>query len=147
MKTMRVFLLTAFIAIPAAAQPPSGPEQELVAVEHAWGEALIQRDIPALEKLYATEYRFTDPFGVMNTREQDIASANSGDFVLTAFEISDVKVSVYGKVAVMTGLNRSQASFKGMDASGEYRFTDVFVKRDGRWQVVTSHLTRVAPPP
>ena len=61
--------------------------------------------------------------------------------------ISDVKVSVYGKVAVMTGLNRSQASFKGMDASGEYRFTDVFVKRDGRWQVVTSHLTRVAPPP
>ena len=47
------------------------------------------------------------------TREQDLANVKSGDFVVTAFEISDVKVRVYGKVGVMTGLNRSQASFKG----------------------------------
>ena len=140
---MRLFLLPVFIAITASAQTPSGPEQELASVERAWGEALILRDTAALEKLYASEYLFTDPFGAVVTRDQDIANVKSGDFVLKSFEISDVKVRVYGDVGVMTGLNRSQASFKGADASGDYRFTDVFVKRDGRWQVITSHLTRV----
>jgi ketosteroid isomerase-like protein len=149
MSSLRNFLVLAVLATVsvASAGNSSSVEQQLLAVEHGWGEALVRADIPALEKLYAPEYVFTNPFGAVSTREQDIANVKSGEFVVKSFEISDVKVQVYGNVGVMTGLNRSQASFKGMDASGDYRFTDVFVKRKGQWQCVASHLTIVAKQP
>jgi ketosteroid isomerase-like protein len=52
---------------------------------------------------------------------------------------------VHGSTAVVTGLNtlESSATASGKHISGAYRFTDVFVKRHGRWQVVASQLTRV----
>jgi ketosteroid isomerase-like protein len=149
MKYARTFLWLAVIVLaPAAfAGSPGKAEQELLAVEDAWTAALIKSDIPALEKLYATEYLFTDPSGAALTREQDMASTKSGEFVVKAVKLEDVKVHVYGTFATVTGINNLTASDKGTDVSGAYRFTDVFVKRDGRWQCVATQATRVTKTP
>jgi len=63
---------------------------------------------------------------------------------MTSFAWTDMKVHVYGDTAIVTGLNTTKGTFKGKDTSGAYRFTDVFVKRDGRWQVVATRASLVA---
>jgi len=63
---------------------------------------------------------------------------------LTAFRLEDLEAHVYGDAATVTGANVITATYKGQDASDKFRFTDVFVKRDGRWQVVATQGTKVA---
>ena len=61
------------------------------------------------------------------------------------FKFDDMKVHVYGNVAVVTGRNTIKGVWEDIehDISGPYRFTDVFVKRDGRWQCVASQSSRI----
>jgi ketosteroid isomerase-like protein len=59
----------------------------------------------------------------------------------------ELKVRVFGNAAVVTGRDTLKgAQYKGKDLSGQYRFTDVFVQRDGRWQAVASHSSKIAAP-
>ena len=51
---------------------------------------------------------------------------------------------MYGDMAIVLGLETEKSKIHGKDMSGQYRFTDVFVKRDGRWQAIASPLSRVS---
>jgi ketosteroid isomerase-like protein len=146
---MKTLLALVALAVSAAtladtikADTPPSDASTFMALETAWATALQKNDKPALAKILADEYQFIDPSGQTSSKADDLhASADS--FVLETFRISDFKVHVYGDVATVTGLNTLTAKASGQDASGDYRFTDVFVKRAGRWQCVVSHITRV----
>lgn len=120
--------------------------QELTKVENAWSEAVVKRDVAALQRLYADEYVSTDPTGAVLNKTQDIAGVQAGDFILVSYKIEDLKVQSHGTVAVVTGRNTIKGTWKGKPADGSYRFTDVFVKRDGRWQAVATQGTGIATP-
>lgn len=147
MKTISTFLLLALFAlVPRAwAQTPTTPERALVAVENDWSRAAINRDGAALDRFYADEYIFTNEDGVASTKAKEIANITSGMFRLTAYKFSDLKVNLYGDVAVVTGQNTIKGTWEDLnkDISGPYRFTDVFVKRNGRWQCVASQSSRI----
>jgi len=149
MKLTRTFLWLAIIVFAPAtlAGNPTKAEQELLAVEDAWVAAWINFDSAALEKLYATEYLSTGANGHAVTRDEDIASTRNHEWVVKAMKLEDMSAHVYGNVGVVTGENNVTASSKGEDVSGAYRFTDVFVKRDGRWQCVATQATRVTKQP
>jgi ketosteroid isomerase-like protein len=148
MKHTRAWLVCAFFGAAgiAAADAPTALEKEFTALENSWGEAVIKRDTAYLEKLYAAEYRFVDPGGGVADRAKDIGDTKAGVFKLSAFKLDEIKVHQYGIVVVVTGSNALTATADGKDASGVYRFTDVFVKRDGRWQCVATQATRVQGP-
>jgi len=120
-------------------------EQEILQLENDWNNAVLKKDRAALQSLYATEYLYTDSDGVTHTKSQDIADVVSAVSHTESFALSDLKVNVYGAgaAAVVTGRNTIKASFRSKDVSGTYRFTDVFVKRNGRWQVVATQSTKV----
>ena len=67
-----------------------------------------------------------------------------GDYCMN---IDEMKVRVYGDTAVVTGQSTVKGMFKTQDISGKYRWTDVFVKRDGKWQIVNAQLTPVQAQP
>jgi hypothetical protein len=52
-------------------------------------------------------------------------------------------VRVYGDTAIASGLGTEKSTYKGKDTSGQYRYTDVFVKRNGTWQAVATHGSKV----
>jgi ketosteroid isomerase-like protein len=59
-------------------------------------------------------------------------------------DADDMKVRVYGDEAVVTGRNTTKGQFKGRDISGQYRWTDTWAKRNGRWQCVAEHDSKIA---
>ena len=67
----------------------------------------------------------------------------SGALMHEMMDSEDLRVRVYGDSAVITGLTRTKGKFMGRDFSTQERATDVFVKRDGRWHCVLTHLTRI----
>lgn len=125
----------------AAAQPA---ETELLQLERAWAAAYVAADLATLERIEATEFVFTDDEGTMFTKTQDIGSLRTKEYVATAFTVDDMAVRLYGDAAVVTGRTTEKSTWKGQDTSGVRRWTDTWVRRDGRWQCVASHISKVA---
>jgi ketosteroid isomerase-like protein len=136
-----VVVLLAVAAL--AAQAPPAIEKELLKLENDWNTATEKKDLAFLERLYAVEYLFTDGEGVTFTKAQELARVKNSSTALP-FALSDMKVHVYGDTAVVTGVNTVNWTAGGKEVVGPIRFTDVFVKRDGRWQAVASHGSKVA---
>ena len=125
---------------------PSGAvEQELLKVERAWLDAYLKRDVAAMEQIESDDFTITHGNGQVITKAQEIANlkrAGATDSSLS-FSTEETKVRVYGDTAILTGIFVS----KGKDSTQRSRYTDVYVRRNGRWQVVASHLTQLTPPP
>jgi len=135
------------------AQSASKAEVELMQIERDIGQANIRRDKAYFERIEADELIFTDSVGGLTTKAEDVASLDkpAGAFKLVAYDVDEMKVKIYGKTAVVWG--RSTTTSKGKDREGKdreivnrSRFTDVFVKRDGRWQLVAGHSSRIPEP-
>ena len=118
-------------------------EEELIGVEIAWGDALVKRDHAVLESIIADEFLGTDSGGNTSNKQLEIASSKSGDFMVQSYKFSELKVQVYGDVATVTGINLVAAAYRGRNVGGRYRFSNVYVKRDGRWQCVLAHSSRI----
>ena len=143
MKYIWSLALIGLIAPLGWAQTSGTAEKELITVENAWKQAVVNRDAASLQRLYADEYLSTDQEGMVWDKAQDIAIDTTGNSRLASYNLDGLKVQFYGDVAVVTGRNISKGTLFDHAAKGQSRFTDVFVKRDGRWQCVTSQVTPI----
>lgn len=129
----------------AAAQSKASVEDQIKKLEQDWAQATIKSGAAAVDQYEADDIITTDPGGRVTDRAQDKADLSSGDLKVQSIELSDMRVRVYGDTAVATGTNTLNGTYKGQDISGKYRFTDTWVKRNGKWQVVATQATKVQP--
>jgi hypothetical protein len=64
---------------------------------------------------------------------------------LTSYDFEGLTVRLYGRTALVSGRLKQSASNAGEDWGGAYLFTDVWVNRDGAWQVVSRHTSLLPP--
>ncbi|MBC7923314.1 MAG: nuclear transport factor 2 family protein [Ferruginibacter sp.] len=131
------------MAVPGWAQSPGGTEKELIRLQNEWATARIKGDVAFLENLYAKEFRITAMNGSVVERDADIAVFASREMKPELITDEDMKVSLYGEVAVVTGRENLKGTYKGIPGEFALRFTNVFVRRDGHWQLVTHHSTEM----
>ena len=145
--------LSAAVAIaafpPAVRAQRSDPQlvRDLLAIETEIARANRECDYRYFERVEATEFIFTDARGNVTTREQDLAGEkdcrrSTSTTVLTeprAFRIGDT--AVWSSLSTVSGVNREGVAFTRVS-----RFTDVFVWRDARWQLIAGHESRVPSP-
>src|SRR5881398_4237408 len=108
-------------------------EQDIIKIEQTVTDAQFKKDRAALERLMADDYLYTHSNGSVLNKAQEIAESMSSDVQWTDSKFADLKVRIYGDVAVLTGRQTIQGTAKG-DVPGPRRITDRFVKRSGRWQ-------------
>ena len=122
------------------------PAFELVELEHQLARAWVKGDRRFIEDLLAPEWAVTDPSGRVLTRQQVLDETfGSTDRRVVSMSMDDLRVRLIGEVAVVTGRTHATGSYRGQEASVRLRFTDVFQHRDGRWMVVVSQGTMIAP--
>ena len=140
----RTILLCVLSACLVAAQDKGGAaEREIIQIEKEMLAAVLKGDASASERYLAQTYVFTGPEGLSMGREQSIREVKSGDLKLQAASLDNAKVQVYADTAVITYSSNDKGTYKGKDISGKTRWTDVFVKQNGRWMLVASHGSRV----
>jgi ketosteroid isomerase-like protein len=125
------------------AESPGSPADQLRKIEEDWARAMVNKNVGRIGKIEAPEFEFITPDGKVRDREEDLASIRHTS--LSDFTNSDVQIRVYGDTAVVSGVGHMKGMENGKDVSGDYRFTDVFVKNNGQWQAVHSESTKIAP--
>jgi len=118
-------------------------EQELIKLENGWANAELKHDLVFLEGIFADDFIMSSSDGAVWTRDQYIASLKSGESLYTSEAIDNIKVHVYGDTAVVFGRNTLKGQSKGVDISGQYQWTDTWVKIAGRWKCVATHNSMI----
>lgn len=126
---------------PGASSRQSKDEQAVLRLEREWLEALKRKDLAALDRIIADDFLITTADGQRLNKEQDLAPIRDADFKFESGEVEGIEVRVYGSTAVVTGTGIFKGTFKGKPFVSRERFTDIYSKRKGRWQVVASHLS------
>ena len=112
-------------------------------MEKLWNESRVRADVAALGALLDDGWTVTHGDGTINTKAEYLADLQSGARKFFAdVKQDDFTVRVYGDTAVAAGLSDSKVEYKGKPSGGALRFTRVYMKRDGRWVMITSHATR-----
>jgi len=119
-------------------------EEELLKLERAFADAIIKNDLESIGRIVADDWIIVDPNGEIVDRTRFFEVIKSGALTHDIMESEDFRVRVYGESAVVTAITSTKGKFMGQEFSTRERATDVFVKRDGRWQCVLTHLTRFA---
>ena len=117
-------------------------EEELLKLEKEFAEAIVRNDLESIGRLVTDDWIIIDPDGGTVDRARFFEVIKSGALTHDLMESEDFRVRVYGDSAVVSAVTRSKGQFMGQEFSTQERATDVFVKRDGRWQCVLTHLTR-----
>ena len=150
---MRIITLLAVGLYPAIgfaqqpAEPSTTPEhvrREILAVEEHIGQANFDCDYKFFASIEAPEFIFTTSAGGVITRAEDLAGEKNCRRSKGTYRLDDVRIITLDSVVVFNAL----ATTTTRKASGEQlprtqRFTDVLVRREGRWQLVAGHSSRV----
>jgi ketosteroid isomerase-like protein len=125
----------------AAAQTTDAVRQEITKAEDAWRAARIAGDTAFLERFYAVEGRIQGMDGKVQSRAADIALFATGKIKPKFIDHGPLDITTYGDTAVVTGVDHLGGTAFGRYGEMYLRFTDVLVKRDGRWQLVVQQAT------
>jgi ketosteroid isomerase-like protein len=113
-------------------------EQALLALENAWPQAVVKRDTATFERTLAPRFVYTEDSVVIN-RGDLIKGMASGPDTVESGGNEDMKVHDFGNnTAVVTGVLVLRGRGKDAPFTRRYRYTDTWMFRDGRWQVVAA---------
>jgi ketosteroid isomerase-like protein len=116
-------------------------EQELKRIEDEWLNSYLRGDKQTFDRIVADDFTRTDESGITATKAEEQALVQAPPASVNAsLTNEDVQVRVYGNAAIVTGriVSRVQGSL-----SFQSRFTDTFLKRGQRWQVLARHYSRI----
>lgn len=135
-------MLAALFAFAVSASG-QGPEKELRAVEEQRYRAMIQADLPALEKLLADDLVYVHSSGSIESKEQFLASIRSGGLKYKKITPEDPRYRIAGNLAVVTGKSSVEVERDGKPQSFRLRFTAVYEKAAAGWRMVSWQTTRL----
>lgn len=153
--TLRAFaLLTLALALCGVAQArraqPSNAEDEVRKLERRWLDAYEQNSAEEMERIVADDFTITFPNGAIQTKPQLMAMIKAPrrpGQPRMKFYTEGVQSRAYGDTVVLIGKVVTEYERDGKTVKEQSRYTDTYVRRGGRWQVVASHLSNVQEPP
>ena len=143
-----IVLIVAGLAAPGIAQRGGAAKEEvaLAELQQKLAKAWLSGDRATVERIIAPDWKYTTPDGRMSDRAAVFADVfETRRHKIHRVDIDEVTARVFGDAAVVTGRTHGAGEFEGSAYDVVIRFTDTFVRRDGRWQAVASHASVVAP--
>jgi ketosteroid isomerase-like protein len=113
-------------------------EKQVMQLEQNLVAAFRHNDVAALGHIMADDFVFTDPRGASITKERWLEELASGALAFEFVEIEGMRVRLAGEAALVTGLITLKARSQAGGYNGQFSVVDVYMKRDGRWQLALS---------
>ena len=121
----------------------AGNGQAIIELDKKRMQAMAKKDIATLNAVLADDLIYTHSSARLDTKQSLIGNMQSGATVYTSVEPSDVKAQDLGDTVVLTGTCQIKVVSNGAPNEFGVRFTDVYAKRNGQWQMVTWQSTKL----
>ena len=153
---MRIGALVACVIVVLTVMPPRAGAQAsrvksdqdiLIELEHNWDAAFRRHDAAFIATILADEFVVTYDDGSRGDRARELELAVTFNQTAESATMDEFIVKEFGNTAVVWFTLHLVGPSRGQTLEVDYRYTDVFVLRDGRWQCVSSQSTRVVKRP
>jgi len=125
---------------PEATSAPQG----LLEQTRAYTKALTNKDVAALDKIWAADYTFVNPRGELVDKAGRLANIRSKATEFQAIQSQRERLHTHGNIAVDIGrVMLHGTKYSGRESSGEYRYMNVWVKLENRWQLLANQITLI----
>ena len=135
--TLLTVLIAATLIGCANRQSQSDAEQYIIEGARQWAESLATGDTRALERILADDFVGVNANGNVYDKATMIASIKDSPKYFASNELGQVTVRFFGETAVAQG-EETWVMHTGDPISGRYVWTDIWVRRNGVWQVVAA---------
>jgi hypothetical protein len=105
--------------------------------------AFVSKDYTYLDKVLADDLFYCHSNALIDTKSSLIQSLKDGKLTYQEMTPEEIKVRIYGKTAVITGLCAAKVLSNGQQINTKFRFTDVYVKNKVGWQMVSWQSLRL----
>jgi ketosteroid isomerase-like protein len=149
-KSFLAVVLAGFLIMPVLASArrayPLTPQEEgtireILQLERRTKEAALHGDAAFSQRMLADDYLGIGPLGNVITKSDTLAARRGAQLHYDSIDLTEMVVRVYGDTAVVMARAEVKGKDLGEDFSGPYRFTRVWVKRHGQWQIVSYQAT------
>ena len=143
---MKRVILVALILVSTSLVVAAGSEndKDVLRFEREACQAFLDGTPAALERVLTDDFTLTLSNGAVSRRGDEINDLRSGKVRYEVFENYDMAARLYGdNTAVVIGKTHVKGTSEGKPFERIFQFTDTVVKRDGRWQVAASHVSRL----
>ena len=132
-----------FVAANASAAVPGEVEtvKELTALSDAWDKAIIHHDRAGVEGNMAPDFKQIRGSGTIVEREQFIRDILDPQLKIDPYKVEDFVVKVLGDTALLYGRIRMTGMDEGKRFESHFRYIDIYVRRGGKWKVVSVQIT------
>ena len=140
-------LLAAAAIVPAmtAAGEPRVDIAELTRLSEGWDEAIVRKDEKAVADNMAEDFRQIDGYGNLETKKSFVAGIVDPKLTIDPYTVEDFEVRLYGDTALLSGRTHMTGKYDGKMFESNYRYIDIYVRRDGTWKIVSVQITKIPP--
>lgn len=129
----------------AAADRPAD-RAELKRLSDAWDQAIVRKDEAAIAGNMAEDFRQIDGYGNLENRQSFVAGLVDPKLTIDPYTVEDFEIRLYGDVALLSGRTHMTGRYDGKPFESNYRYIDIYVRRDGQWKIVSVQITKFPPP-
>ncbi|WP_051210663.1 nuclear transport factor 2 family protein [Runella zeae] len=115
----------------------TSPETTVTEIEKKRFAALVSKDYAYLDQVLASDLFYCHSNGLIDTKESFVQSIKDGKLVYNEMNPEELKVRIFDKTAIVTGVCAAKVISNGQHLNTRFRFTDVYVRRKQGWQMVT----------
>ncbi len=125
----------------ASASKDDSVVAELTRQADQWDKAIVRKDRAAIAANMAEDFRQIDNDGDLSNKETFVKNLVSPKLEIDPYTVEDFDVRVYGNVALLSGRTSMKGRYDGKPFAGSYRYIDVYIRKDGKWQIVSVQIT------
>jgi ketosteroid isomerase-like protein len=131
------------IATTAAAVEPGQVMRDLLQVEAEACHAFEVGNAEALRRTLTADFTLVDSHGKVTDLEQNLAEVAAGEPFYEEFHNHDQQVRLYGDTALVVGITSVRGRAGGEPFAADFRYTDTWIHRKGKWLLAASHASRL----
>lgn len=120
-------------------------KQQIEDLEQQWRTAILNNDVALMDKLLSDDYVGISISGEVDTKTMQLDRLRASKLMVSKLNLTDVKVKLVGRVAIVTSLADVEAMNDGARLSGRFRYTRVYQKlSSGAWKTTNFEATRIS---
>lgn len=144
--SLAILLCSGFFSLEPAQQSQADAKRYIIESEGQWAASIASGDTTPLQRFLADDFLGVDTDGSMYDKQKAISDTRSSPQTFLSNHTNEVKVRFYGDTAVAQG-SESWERRSPEPRYGRYVWTDTWIHRAGRWQIVAAEDVEVAEKP
>ena len=131
------------VAATAGAVGPDPATRQLLMAEADACQAFEAGNADALRRALTADFTLVDSHGKVTNLEQNLAEVAAREPFYEEFRNHDQQVRLYGDTALIVGITSIRGRAGGEPFAADFRYTDTWIRRDGKWLLAASHASRL----